>query len=690
MNIKRFFACLAIAVFTLASTAPVSASANDFYFSSANFDYLLTSDGKLKATETLTAEFPNTDQNHGLTRVLPYKSRNGSNIILPSTDGITVTRNGELEPISKIEKESDGYYIYIGRASEYVHGSQTYEISYAYENIVTEFTRYKENVTGTKTAEDYQELYLNVNGDGWGQRFDKITATLRFGDSVEPLSLNDYNKITSLSVTSDLEDLAVWCYAPSSTTCETTSDNSSITFSAEDIPRRSSLTFSVEFAPGTIAVPDQKVSYLFLITSLALLALLVFWAYKRIQRWRENAEIRAKRKSKKAYYKSRFVAPQYAPLDGLTVAGAKELYLGPKRLKSEYVATLLELAVRGHISIVKNHPEREQKTGLSKYVSFGASKNDNWSIKINDLNITDAEMKVLKLLNGKLSTLSAGQTIKITTHTASSSLALLTENFATETRTRLHNLGFLESLDKKVTSSLFTTIFVLIIFFFCFAPLLPIIFAFLLIPLATLADSAILNSLSLAIDGLFNDLFTLGATQFLAGPLCVILSLATTAFLIIFIITINKKSKFDRYAEKGLDASKHLDGLYLYIKMAEADRLKLLQSVDGADTSSAGIVKLYEKLLPYAALFGLEKSWMNELEKYYHLEEIEDPTWCNSIDAFSTGFVNGALASSVTSSVASATPAASGGSSSSGGFDSGGGGGGSDGGGSGGGGGGGW
>ena len=58
-----------------------------------------------------------------------------------------------------------------------------------------------------------------------------------------------------------------------------------------------------------------------------------------------------------------------------------------------------------------------------------------------------------------------------------------------------------------------------------------------------------------------------------------------------------------------------MDGAKLYIGMAEADRLKMLQSVEGADVTNEGVVRLYEKLLPYAAVLGLEDSWMAELEK---------------------------------------------------------------------------
>ena len=127
--------------------------------------------------------------------------------------------------------------------------------------------------------------------------------------------------------------------------------------------------------------------------------------------------------------------------------------------------------------------------------------------------------------------------------------------------------------------------------------------------------------------------------------------------------------------------------------MAEADRLKFLQSVEGADASNVGIVKLYEKLLPWASLFGAEESWVKELAKYYEIGDIPEAV---SIDVLN-GIIASNIAYDVSRAVAASTnyrePSSSGGSWSSsssggGGFSSGGGG--FSGGGGGGGGGGGW
>ncbi len=150
--------------------------------------------------------------------------------------------------------------------------------------------------------------------------------------------------------------------------------------------------------------------------------------------------------------------------------------------------------------------------------------------------------------------------------------------------------------------------------------------------------------------------------------------------LIVFALTARKP-----LTDKGAELRDHLEGLKEYIRLAEADRLRVLQSPQGAESSPVAtgdpreVLKLNEKLLPYSVLFGLEKEWAEELSKYY-MEE--PPDWY----AGSTAFNAAVFASSIGSISSSASSSMSGSSSSSGGS----GGGGSSGGGGGGGGGGGF
>ena len=70
--------------------------------------------------------------------------------------------------------------------------------------------------------------------------------------------------------------------------------------------------------------------------------------------------------------------------------------------------------------------------------------------------------------------------------------------------------------------------------------------------------------------------------------------------------------------EKGREAKDHLEGLKLYLTVAEEERLRVLQSPQGAERIDVGdnlqIVKLYEKLLPWAVFWGVEDQWMRELQ----------------------------------------------------------------------------
>lgn len=77
----------------------------------------------------------------------------------------------------------------------------------------------------------------------------------------------------------------------------------------------------------------------------------------------------------------------------------------------------------------------------------------------------------------------------------------------------------------------------------------------------------------------------------------------------------------------GAEIRDALKGLKVYIELAEKDRLEFLQSPKGAErqfTERGEILKLYEKLLPWATLLGLGKEWSRTLEQYY---EDQTPVW---------------------------------------------------------------
>lgn len=137
--------------------------------------------------------------------------------------------------------------------------------------------------------------------------------------------------------------------------------------------------------------------------------------------------------------------------------------------------------------------------------------------------------------------------------------------------------------------------------------------------------------------------------------------------------------------DKGLALRRYLAGLKMYIGVAEEERLKMLQSPEGAEkVAAAGFdtksgtaqqVKLYERVLPYAVLFGQEKQWVKQLGEYY--EQLgKNPDWYSGDGVFSAAVFASSM-SNLSSAAASVSDysSSSGGSSGSG-FAGGGGGGG--------------
>ncbi len=162
----------------------------------------------------------------------------------------------------------------------------------------------------------------------------------------------------------------------------------------------------------------------------------------------------------------------------------------------------------------------------------------------------------------------------------------------------------------------------------------------------------------------------------------VLLSITIPVGILGSFVVMGFSGKPERRTAKGTAAYEQLLGLRDYLRLAEADRLRVLQSPEGAVRTpidaqdSAAVVKLYERLLPWAIVWGVEKEWASELAAHY--SETVPPS---SNLEFASGFAGlSAVGSSFAASSFATTPpvsssSGSGGSSSSGGFSSSGGGG---------------
>lgn len=133
--------------------------------------------------------------------------------------------------------------------------------------------------------------------------------------------------------------------------------------------------------------------------------------------------------------------------------------------------------------------------------------------------------------------------------------------------------------------------------------------------------------------------------------------------------------------DEGLALRRYLKGLEMYIKVAETERLKMLQSPEGAakvavDTNdTVQIVKLYERVLPYAVLFRQEKEWAKRIGDLYD-QTGSRPDWIDGQTAFNATMFGSMMSNFSSSASASSASSSSSGGSSGGGFSGGGGGGG--------------
>ncbi len=619
----------------LAAQPVVAAGITSSYFESFNADYYLSKDetggSVLRVVEEITVVFPPDSDEHGITRQIPYLGP--TDLTDDKTIDLKATRDGKEENIAAILHHStkttsgeQAYYfdVRIGNANRTVSDRQVYTLEYTYRNVIINDPDYH----------DIQELYWNANGTGWEKTIRSLTARVHFGEDIKDKYTGD-----------------VACYVgrygiSGQSRCEISEIDDGVEFTTIDKPLSSSenLTFALGFKPNTFQVSDDgytvdtkqytnnRLEILLIVGIIVGAALIVSTsvAYMR------SAE-------KRKYYKSYFVKPEYTPPHGFLVAEMAENYIG-SAAGNKQVATLMELAVHHQIEMVKT-----EEDGLFN------KKKTVWKIRIKTDKLKKEQAIVLKILAGSDTPLHNGQEIIVKSHTATSELTKLASNFTKTIKRKLKTAGLMEDKPKKKTSLATANAAAGAVWL--------VVWMFVLV--FTFEEEAFPNYVVL---------------KNLAILLPVLLVLIIAVAVVTIVVNL-KISNLEKHTLKGLEYSRYMDGLKMYIKMAEAERLQMLQSVKGTDTTNEGIVKIYEKLLPYAVIFKLEKSWLEELSRYYELEDVSAPIWYVGIGTFSARDFSSAMtsiSSSASSAIISSSSSSSGGSGSfgGGGFSGGGGGGG--------------
>lgn len=499
---------------------------------------------------------------------------------------------------------------------QYVHGEQTYVIEYTQSDITATATDLTDGVTR-------YEFYWDTNGTGWAQPFGSVSATVRVAADLRP------------SLTG--EAYCYYGYEGASDQCaiEETGDGG-FTASVQDLFSYQNMTVVVGFREGTFAGAPfwTYVPILALLAIALVLFALIFALVTRFVFWRD------------APGRGTIIA-QYEPAAGLSTLVAANIVGQPRK---GMAATIVDLAVQKNLRILEHDQGWSKVFGVQRLSSSGLAPDEarvmGALFSINPFSMGAGPLPGLKSIfqiggsapqpipdqGGEVRWLTKGDTV------LGQQVLALTKAVAREVEAG--------GLRRKPPGW----------------PMAVIVLAFVLAGLMLIGLSIFGGGGEIAI-------------------VYSVVGLNAVPWIAIFAIGLLARRR--PLTTKGAELKEHLLGLREFIRVAEADRLQMLQSVSGAEristSDTTAIIKIYEKLLPYAVLFGLEKEWAAEIAKYY---DTNPPDWYSG----SNGFAIGAFAagiSSLSSSVSTSYSGSSGSSSS-----GGGGGGGSSGGGGGGGGGG--
>lgn len=446
----------------------------------------------------------------------------------------------------------------------------------------------------------------------------------------QPFAEAQMRVIVPADLASELTGAAA-CYTGqqgSTNTCalEETADGGAVEFASpvSALGPRETFTVAIGFEPGTFVTPEIPSTWpVFTIVPAAITGLGVLGFL--------GALVTRRRSVRDAPGRG-VIVPQYSVPNGLDIVVAADLIGAPAKV---IPALLLSLAVRRNIRIIDDGESSK----------FGAKKRDYRVQFLTDEGASPADIEALDALFG--GTRRAGAITALTP----TDTALGKKLQAISTGARDDSVAGGYRVKRTVPAAGLFAAFAIVIFVVLFV------------------------------------LFCVGVASYAINVWLVLGFVLGILFAIGTLFAVSSKKAL---TPKGAETRDYLLGLKEYLALAEKDRIAMLQSPSGAervtveDTVNPGdtleMVKFYEKLLPFAVLWDIEKKWADELGRYYESAGTA-PDWYSSRSGFSPyGFTAGLGAFATTSGAstpwsASATASSSGGSGG-GGFSGGGGGGG--------------
>ncbi|WP_395638812.1 DUF2207 domain-containing protein [Pseudolysinimonas sp.] len=426
------------------------------------------------------------------------------------------------------------------------------------------------------------EFYWDVNGTGWAQPFGRASMTLTVDPSLVP----------ALTGASDCVRLVGDCDEPL-TRVDRPDGSAVFTAAATNLIPTESLTVAIAFEPGTfepgeiVIPPSDDDDYLppaeqptFWDTFGPFILGPAAVVISLIAGATQGAD-RSRRTGP-----SDIIIPQYTPPDGLNVMVASYIAGRPERA---FAAQIVNLAVRGNVRLLDHPADSSAPFEVELLHADG---------------VDEVELKVLQAVFGD--DLPAGRRIPLG---------------SSNTKLGSKLSGVYRMVDKKLKSDGYQ------------GPAKP----------TFLWSALFFGSVAVAI------LTGLDTMRRFADD-----SFAEFSFFALFVAifsasaTYGRRSTVATLSQRGREQNDYLLGMRDYMQLAEEDRIRYLQSPEGAERidldDRSAMVKLYERLLPYAIIFGIEDQWSQELTVKAAAAAVPVAWWSGSSDLTSwrlTSTING-------------------------------------------------
>lgn len=545
---------------------------DDFTVATFDADYTIVAgpDGRtdVRVVETLAVVFHRPATNHGIVRLIPLRYQQHDNTVTDvSVTGTVIT--------SSPWNSSDRPTIppYTGSVVDRVYAIRIGDPSEYVKSGVRQtyvITYVLGDVAMNSFDRTRQEIYLDANGTGWKQAFGAVTARLHVPNELVPRL-----------------DGAAACYAGaegSRTPCSITrsEDRTTFTASATDLQAKETLTFAVGFTPGTFPVaytpvPDWAIwaNGRWWILILPAVGLLAYLGVSLQRLWYTRSE------------RPDVIAVAFQPPKDVPVFAAADL-LGVSAKAP--AATLLDLVVRRLARIVTT-----DEAGIPQLATTPGRALGWWQQRKLRRALT---LEVPELPDEAWADESARGVVQFMfppgRHPLDRHLSGSEAGDAASARaTYVERRGWRQA-----------------------APGGPTWFIPLLIVMLLGGGVIVLAGAAPRPE------YRLGIALAVVGVLLVIAA-------------VYRRPTQGRLTAAGEKVRRELLGLREFVTMAEADRIAWLQSAASAPRvqamDAATIVSLYEPLLPYALIFGVEKTWSQLIGD--HVQRLPDDSGLESVVA---------------------------------------------------------